>query len=140
MDAEAPCPPLKFDPEIETKVATLERSEAAAESEAVARGERPVRLVYKDGAQHPAFANRVAEVSRPDALVPPLEVALDDPKTRVGAKTRSASASGNALLIAEAQAKAKSPAPPVLPPPPAPPQQTALHEPQNRLSALLGAF
>ncbi len=138
MDAEAPCPPLKFDPEVETKVAALERSEAAAESEAVARGERPVRLVYKDGAQHPAFANRVAEVSRPDALVPPLEVALDDPKTRVGAKTRSASASGNALLVAEAQAKAKSPAPPILTPPPPPQQQTALHEPQNRLSALLG--
>ena len=114
MDAEAPCPPLKFDPEVETKVAALERSEAVAESEAVARGERPVRLVYKDGAQHPAFANRVAEVSRPDALVPPLEVALDDPKARIGAKTRSASASGNALLVAEAQAKAKSPAPAIV--------------------------
>jgi len=139
MDAAAPCPPLKYDSEVESKVAALARSEESAVADLVAKGERPVRLVYKDGAQHPAFANRVAEVSRPDALTPPLEVALDDPKTRVGAKTRTAS--GNALLVAEAgiTAEAKSKAKPQQAGAVASAQQSALHAPNRTLSALIGA-
>ncbi|WP_374547845.1 L,D-transpeptidase family protein [Rhodoblastus sp.] len=138
MDAAAPCPPLKYDSEVESKVAALARSEESAVAELVAKGERPVRLVYKDGAQHPAFANRVAEVSRPDALTPPLEVALDDPKTRVGAKTRTASS--NALLVAEAgiTAEAKSKAKPQAGAV-ASAQQSALRAPNRTLSALIGA-
>jgi murein L,D-transpeptidase YafK len=145
IDASAPCPPLKYDPEVENKVAALERTENAQVAELVSKGERPVRLVYRDGAQHPAFANRVAEVSRPDALVAPLEVMLDDPKSRVAAKARLASGQNNALLVAEAQTRAKSgPAPLAAPTPSAPAnppqQQSALKPPSNTLSALIGAF
>jgi hypothetical protein len=56
----------------------------------VDKGVRPVRLVYQDGAQHPVFAHKFPDVSRPEALTAPSEVALDDPKSRVGAKARAA--------------------------------------------------
>jgi murein L,D-transpeptidase YafK len=137
MDASAPCPQLKYDPEVENKVAAIERTENAEVAELIAKGERPVRLVYKDGAQHPAFANRVAEVSRPDALAPPLEVALDDPKSRLGARSRKLAAAHDPLVVAEAQARSKTAAAPDLSPPPAAPTPRS---PMDRLSALVGAF
>jgi murein L,D-transpeptidase YafK len=136
IDASAPCPPLKYDSEVETKVAAIERSDSAAMAEIVSKGERPVRLVYRDGAQHPAFANRVAEVSRPDALVPPLEIALDEPKNRVTAPTRTASAPANALLLAEAQASSRSKATPDLGT--SAQQQSSLRAPVAKISTLLG--
>ncbi len=102
LDAEAACPPLKLDPEIEAKAAERQRADDAAIAELVAKGERPVRLVYQDGGQHPAFAHRIAEVSRPDALTPPVELALDDPNARYNAKARSAS-TAVALVLARAQ-------------------------------------
>jgi murein L,D-transpeptidase YafK len=67
LDPEAPCPVLKTDPQIETKAAQRGRADDIAVAELVAKGTRPVRLVYQDGAQHPAFYHRIAEVSRPDA-------------------------------------------------------------------------
>jgi len=63
-----------------------------------------VRLVYQDGAQHPAFSHRIAEVSRPDALTPPVELPLDDSNPRWNAKARSAS-TATALVLAQAQAR-----------------------------------
>jgi murein L,D-transpeptidase YafK len=106
LDAEAPCPPLKLDPEIEAKAAERQRADDAAVAELVAKGERPVRLVYQDGGQHPAFSHRIAEVSRPDALTPPVELALDDPNARYNAKARSASTAA-ALVLAQAQLRAQ---------------------------------
>ncbi len=108
LDAQAACPPLKFDPEIEARAAERQRDDEAAVAELVAKGERPVRLVYQDGGQHPAFSHRIAEVSRPDALAPPVELALDDPNVRYNAKARSASTAA-ALVLARAQLQAQPP-------------------------------
>jgi murein L,D-transpeptidase YafK len=85
LQADAACPPLKVDPQIEAKAAERQRADDAEVAELVAQGTRPVRLVYNDGGQHPAFAHRIAEVSRPEALTEPLEVALDEPRTRIAA-------------------------------------------------------
>ncbi|MGO8740282.1 L,D-transpeptidase family protein [Rhodoblastus sp.] len=131
LDASAPCPSLKYDVQVEKQVASLEGAEKAEVAEIVAKGEHPVRLVYKDGAQNPVFANQIAEVSRPDALVPPVEVALDDPHGRLGAKMRRVAAGRNMLLVAEAQAKTKPQAAPVL---------AASPSPMSRISALVGNF
>ena len=91
LDAEAACPPLKADAEIEAQAEKIEKADAAAVAQLVAKGVRPVRLVYQDGSQHPAFAHRFPDVSRPEALTAaPIEVALDDPKSRVGVKARAA--------------------------------------------------
>ncbi len=131
LDASAPCPSLKYDAQVEQRAAAQERAEKAEVAEIVARGERPVRLVYKDGAQNPVFANRIAEVSHPDALVPPLEVWMDSPRNGAGAKSRKLAARNDPLLVAEAQAKASAQTAPPLSAPPAP---------ANRFSALLGSF
>jgi murein L,D-transpeptidase YafK len=103
LDAESACPPLKTDPEIEAKAAQVQHADEVAVAELVAKGARPVRLVYQDGAQHPAFAHRIAEVSRPDALVPPIELALDDPKAR-----RASTPVALKLALAQARQQAEA--------------------------------
>ncbi|MCI4677550.1 murein L,D-transpeptidase [Rhodoblastus acidophilus] len=149
IDASAPCPPLKYDATVETKVAALERSENGEVLNFVAEGERAVRLVYKDGAQNPVFARRVAEVSRPEALVPPIEVVLNDPRSRVEARIRKASIKRDQLLVAEGQARSavfgkasavstKAEAAPDLAAPAA--RRPAPVSTLDRLSAIAGAF
>ena len=88
LDPEAPCPALAAtEPEVESLVAQRERADEVEVAALVKQGERAVRLVYQDGAQHPVFANITEhEVSRPEALVPPVELALDDK----GGKARGA--------------------------------------------------
>ncbi len=130
-DANAPCPSLKYDAEVERQVAAREGAEKAEVAEIVAKGERPVRLVYKDGAQNPVFANRIAEVSRPDALVPPVEIWMDAPRNGVNAKTRKMAAKSDPLLVAEAQARVR---------PQTAPNFAASPSPMNRISALVGSF
>ena len=131
LDASAPCPSLKYDAEVERQVAARERAEKAEVAEIVAKGERPVRLVYKDGAQNPVFANQVAEVSRPDALVPPVEIWMDASRNGVNAKSGKMAAKSDPLLVAEAQAGAK---------PQTAPNFAASPSPMNRISALVGSF
>jgi murein L,D-transpeptidase YafK len=131
VDASAPCPPLKYDAQVEKQVATLERAEKAEVAEIVAQGEEAVRLVYKDGAQNPVFAHRIAEVSRPDALVPPTEVVLDDPHSLANLKARKLASRRDPLLVAEAQARTK---------PPTTPKLVAPRSPMDRVSALVGSF
>ncbi len=101
LDAEAPCPALAYNQAEEALVAERERADERQVAALVAQGERPVRLVYQDGAQHPVFANRIEEVSRPDALVPPVELALDGGK---GQKVRQAPLAV-AVKMAQAQAR-----------------------------------
>ncbi len=108
LEPEAACPPLKTDPEIEAKAAAREHADEVAVAELVAKGTRPVRLVYQDGAQHPAFAHRIAEVSRPDALVPPVELALDDPNPRWNARAQHAP-TAMAAQLAQLQTSVQGP-------------------------------
>ena len=78
IDPEGPCPALAEDPSIRTLVAEKEASDSTRVAELVAKGVKPVRVVYADGGQNPEFAN-VDEVSRPEALAAgPVEIALDD--------------------------------------------------------------
>ena len=86
LDPVAVCPPLKRDPQVEALVAEKRGQDEAKIAELAAGGVRPIRLVYQDGGQHPAFASRVAAVSRPEALVPPTEVALDEKPIRAAGK------------------------------------------------------
>ena len=78
IDPEGPCPALTEDPSIRSLVAEKEASDSAKVAELVAKGVKPVRVMYADGGQNPEFAN-VDEVSRPEALAAgPVEIALDD--------------------------------------------------------------
>ncbi|MGA8170446.1 MAG: murein L,D-transpeptidase family protein [Methylocystis sp.] len=92
LDPERACPPLKRDPEIAALVAEKQAKDDAKIAELAASGVKPIRLVYQDGGQHPAFTARVADVSRPEALVPPTEVVLEERAIKGKAATRVASA------------------------------------------------
>jgi murein L,D-transpeptidase YafK len=115
LDPEAPCPALVTNPADESLVAQKQRADEREVAELVARGERPVRLVYQDGAQHPVFANRIEDVGRPEALTPPVELALDGgrgEKARkaplaVAVKLAQDQSLSQARAEADAQAKAR---------------------------------
>lgn len=78
LDAASPCPVLTEDPEIKSLVAEKESADSAKVAELIAKGMKPVKIMYADGGQHPDFAH-VDEVSRPEALEKgPVEIALDD--------------------------------------------------------------
>jgi murein L,D-transpeptidase YafK len=104
LDPAAACPPLRQDPEIVASVsakASKDEEKIAALSQEV----KPVRLVYQDGGMHPAFYARVPEASRPEALTPPTEIALEEKAVRA-VKAGMGGATGAA---ATTQLAAKSP-------------------------------
>jgi murein L,D-transpeptidase YafK len=78
-DANAACPPLQVDPNLKALVAEKQRRDEAKVAELVAAGTKPVKLVYADGGQHPDFANRITELSRPEAVEQgPREIVIDE--------------------------------------------------------------
>ena len=91
LDAGSACPPLAEDPQIKSLVAEKESNDAAKVAELIAKGVKPVRVMYADGGQNPQFAN-VDEVSRPEALAAgPVEIALDETgKTKKPSATKLA--------------------------------------------------
>jgi murein L,D-transpeptidase YafK len=107
LDASAACPPLKRDESLRNEVAAKDKHDEAKVAELVAQGVKPVRTIYADGGQHPNFAYRFAEASRPDALAQgPVDIPIDESK---GKKTRSlmqmAAAKTKAADIASADRK-----------------------------------
>lgn len=98
MDAGSPCPALKQDPEIKELVAEKQREDDRKVAELVEKGVQPIRTVYADGGQHPDFASRSGDVSRPDALAAgATEIAMTDPKVK-----------SNVVKVAAAKDKAKA--------------------------------
>jgi len=78
VSATAACPALKRDDEVEAAVAAKAAKDDVAVAALVAKGVKPIQLVYSDGGQNPAFRGR-DDVSRPEALaVGPQEVVLGD--------------------------------------------------------------
>jgi murein L,D-transpeptidase YafK len=101
LDPAAACPPLKQDAQIAALVAEKQAKDDAKTAELAASGVKPIRLVYQDGGQHPAFTNRVAEVSRPEALMPPTEIVLEDHAPSVKGKAASRLAAAKIPAIAQ---------------------------------------
>jgi murein L,D-transpeptidase YafK len=85
LDPNAACPPLKQDPEIRALVAEKTANDEAKIAELSAKIPA-VKVVYQDGGQHPDFYAKVAEVSRPEALAAPVEIALEDKSAKASAK------------------------------------------------------
>ncbi len=102
MDPVEACPTLKQDPEIVASVS----AKAAKDDEKIAelsQSVSPVRVVYQDGGMHPSFLSKVAETSRPEAVAPPQEIALEDKATRGG---KAAQIAGKSPVVTMAAAKA----------------------------------
>jgi murein L,D-transpeptidase YafK len=104
LDSTAPCPALKdADPEVTAEVAAKERQDDLQVAALIAKGTPAVRLVYQDGGQNPVFADRVADVSRPDALAQgPVEVPVLGTSKLAGKKTH-----GTTTAIADARPHVK---------------------------------
>ena len=99
FDALSACPPLEEDQDVKALVEAKSKRDETEVAALVAKGVKPVRIIYADGGQNPEFANRLTEVSRPDALAAgPTEISLEE-----GVKARSV-----AVQIAAAKANAKA--------------------------------
>jgi murein L,D-transpeptidase YafK len=92
VSARAPCPILHRDDEVESQVAERQAKDDEAVAALVAKGVKPIRLVYEDGGQNPVFAGKF-DTSRPDALVEgPREIALDNSGKPIPAVVKIATA------------------------------------------------
>jgi murein L,D-transpeptidase YafK len=95
VDPSRPCPTLQRDDQVEADVAAKEEADQAAVAELVAKGVKPVRIVYQDGGQNAAFAGRDLDVSDPDALaIGPTEIALDPSGKPIPAAVKVVRAAG----------------------------------------------
>jgi murein L,D-transpeptidase YafK len=103
LEATAPCPPLQTDPSIEAEVAAKQSRDRTEVAEMVAKGVKPVRIVYQDGGQHPDFRTHLADVSRPDAIAAgPREIVLDERTGKPVAETEPVVAKTVATTMAKA--------------------------------------
>jgi len=106
MDPLSVCPPLKHDPNLIASVS----AKSAKDDEKIAQlaeTVRPVRVVYQDGGMHPSFLARVAETSRPEALMAPTEIALEEKPVKAGKATQIA-AKSPIVTMAAAKAAAQT--------------------------------
>ncbi len=102
------CPALHRDDAAEAAVAERASKDDAAVAELVAKGVKPIRLVYEDGGQNPIFAGKF-DVSRPDALASaPREIVLDNSGKPLPALVEVAAAQ---TLKTPVHAKGAKPAP-----------------------------
>jgi murein L,D-transpeptidase YafK len=92
VSATSPCPTLKRDAAVEALVAEKASKDDTKVAELVASGVKPIRLVYQDGGQNPAFAG-YKDSSDAEALTSgPQEIALGEPAKPVPAVVKVASA------------------------------------------------
>jgi murein L,D-transpeptidase YafK len=106
LDPLSACPPLRQDPEIVASVSAKAAKDEAKIAE-LSQEVKPVRVVYQDGGMHPSFLSKVAETSRPEAVAPPEEIALEDKAARGG---KPAPLAAKSPVVTMAAAKAATPA------------------------------
>jgi len=79
LDPAGACPPMQSDPELKARVAEKQHRDDAEVAEYVAKGVKPVKIVYADGGQHPTFTAQYRQASRPEALAQgPVEIPIDE--------------------------------------------------------------
>ena len=92
-DGLVACPPLQEDQQLTALVAEKRKQDDAKVAELVASGVQPVRMVYADGGQHPEFAMKINDLSRPEALEKgPREIIVDEKGRPVPAAVQLAAA------------------------------------------------
>ncbi len=120
-DGLAACPPMELDRDLAAQVAEKQKQDEAKVAELVASGVKPIRLIYADGGQHPEFAYKVNELSRPEAIEQgPREIVLDDkgrPLTPVAVQVASARAARPELRRIESAAEGVTAVPAAAPAP-----------------------
>jgi murein L,D-transpeptidase YafK len=119
LNASEACPALHRDDQVESEVAAKQTHDDEEVAQLVAKGVKPIELVYDDGGQNPSFIGHGGDVSRPDAITAgPREIALDEktgkpvPAVIAVAETSQAQRVGatNRTLVAQAPTSAQPPA------------------------------
>jgi murein L,D-transpeptidase YafK len=111
--ARGACPKLIRDEDTESQVAAKASKDDEQVAELVAKGVKPVRILYADGGQNAEFAGKF-DVSRPEALVEgPREIVLDNKGKPLPAAVEVASADARPAKNGKAAAKHAPVAPPV---------------------------
>lgn len=109
-DPLAECPPLQQNAEIVASV-SAKSSKDEEKIAALSQEVKPVRLVYQDGGMHPAFYAKIGETSRPEALIPPTEIVLQEkaaPATPAAKATQQLAAKSPVVTMAAAKAAAQA--------------------------------
>jgi murein L,D-transpeptidase YafK len=107
LEATEPCPALKHDDALQALVEAKQTGDEGRVVELISQGVQPIRTVYADGGQNPAFAHNTGglEVSRPDALAQgPVDIAIEENR---GAKKKPVPPAVQ-LAAAKAEAAKKS--------------------------------
>jgi len=109
VSARGPCPALHREQDVETAVAEKQSTDDEAVAALVAKGVKPVMLVYQDGGQNPAFAGKFDDVSAPEALLEgPREIPLDSSGKPIPAVVKVANAATDARPTATLRAATSS--------------------------------
>jgi hypothetical protein len=79
VSASAACPELENDEAVETAVAAKARQDDVQVAQQIAKGVKPIMIVYQDGGENPAFKDTVDMLSHPEAVEnPPKEVVIGE--------------------------------------------------------------
>jgi murein L,D-transpeptidase YafK len=106
MDPAAACPPLRQDQGLVASVSAKAAKDEEKVAELAQSGVKPVRIVYQDGGMHPSFLSRVSEVSRPETLIPPTEIALEEKQPRATGKAAAQLAAKSPIVTLATASKA----------------------------------
>jgi len=108
FDPVGPCPPLRRNPEEETAVEARSKHDEEKILDYAAHGVKPVHTVYADGGQHPSFASRRGEVSRPEALAQaPVDYDVEESKATLKAESKTKKGKMTSVLAAHVEAPAQ---------------------------------
>jgi len=108
FDPTGPCPPLRRNPEEENAVEARVKHDEEKVIDYAAHGVKPVHTVYADGGQHPSFASRRGEVSRPEALAQaPVDYDVEESKAFLKADAKTKKGKAAPVLAAHAEAPAQ---------------------------------
>ena len=141
VSATEACPALKRDEWTEALVAEKAEKDDAKVAELVASGVKPIRLVYADGGQNPAFVGYKDE-SDPDALATgPQEIVLEDSRAaRAAVKTAAADVAKRSAASAAPAPVEASAAQPGLPAAPVAPTVELAAAPSAASGGVLGGL
>ena len=102
VSATEACPKLNRDDDVEAAVAEKAAKDDVEIAALVAKGVKPVQIVYADGGQNAMFAGKIADASDPDALEAGARVIpLDDKGKPIAPATPAASAPSYSVATAE---------------------------------------
>ena len=110
VSATEACPKLQRDDDVEAAVAEKATKDDADVAALVAKGVKPIEIVYADGGQNAMFAGKIADASDPDALeAGPRVIPLDENGKPIAPAAPAAAAPSYSVASASSSRTAPEP-------------------------------